>query len=469
MHQLTKITLSKFLCTPSKITLDKPSLTTASPICPFDFYVESNSFRGPIPEVHHLSTVWEMATDINFDNVIATVETVDDKEMVLFPSKLIKEGTTYYLRAYFVTDYGDTEWSDVITVTTNLIDIIPTNIENITNCSMDYDTDKILITEVNGVTVRIVYNYYVPEGHSSSFEIDEWNGEEWISKARFIEPWPMSTDPNYAESGTDWLNEWNYPRTCSFAHCTSTKELYFTATFMTGDTLPRSLMGIYLFKYDAVDKTITVLSNDNTGLFNRDGMCLFYYDDEIFMQGGYRFDTDGSLITPDDTERTLIKFNLTTNQFSEVALTSTLKPRNYRYSCTCTRGDKSYIFGGHGKVASTQSPEFWCFDHSKSKWIAMPMYPIPDHLTYRISAIEVNPFNSLLHLVAIDNNGSNSLGLQFEGILVEFDMEEGYWLMEQPLNYRINDDEAKFIPVHASLKNEHIYISFIDDGGAQYN
>lgn len=465
MHQIVKICLSKYSCAPVKIIIDKPTITTESPICPFDFYVQSSSFIPPLAEVHHTSTVWELASDINFLNVLASIETIDDKEMVIFPSKLLKESSTYYLRAYFVTDYGESEWSEVLTVNTKFITTTSMSTIDITG-STSYPEGKALITETNNKTLMVCLS-----GSTETYiEVAERvNDLDWVTKATYSHPSGITAvDPNIFDVDYGEYTQNTSTQTQIFQSCSSETELFFCATLMSDEFMtdtPRGVIGIYLFKYDTITETLTTLITDNTGLFKRSDPALFYYNREIFIQGGYQLDTNGVLVTPVDGERTLLKYNLDTTLLSEVVLTTEVKPSNYRYSMTSAGNKKSYLFSGHGLTKTSRSSEFWIFDHINTKWIVAPMFPFIG---------EINENNIFLSAISSDGLFLNVLDLGHNTIessnltttLYQYDLTEEYWLIptniDNPISLAVGDSANMYGFISGNLINDTIYTTYLE-------
>lgn len=455
MHQLIKVTLSKFSCAPNKIVIEKPTITTESPICPFDFYVQSSSFVQPASEVTHTSTMWELASDINFLNVLATIETIDDKDTVLFPAKYLEENKTYYLRAYFITDYGESEWSETLTVATKFVTTSEPEALDITGTTL-YEDNKGFITEVAGKPIRISFVF---DSNGNFLEIAEKITDgDWVRKATYSHPSGItSVDPNNYDGG---YYSYQYDDQFQiFPSCTSETELFFCATLMTGDineTTPRTLIGIYLFRYDTATETLSTLITDNTGLFKRDSPALFYYNREIFIQGGYQLDANGLLVIAADEERTLCKYNLDTHVLSDVTVTSA-KPRNYRYSFTSTKGDKSFLFSGYGKTKPGYSPEFWCFDHSSNSWIALQMFREIDLLAEDNPSFAADISNDGLFFNMVIFKDMNS-----RAYLIQYDMIEDYWLPSQEITHPFNLVTFSYPSYTHSmfLKNESIYVLY---------
>lgn len=411
MYQLTKLTIGSKICSLTETNISKPILSIISPICLFNFKIQVEAFVPPNDEVELLTTIWELTEDFGDGNVqlLSTLETDGNLTEVVFPRELLKENTNYLIRAYFLTTIGESDWSENINIKSGFVDVI--NFEPMNLSNPDYDQGKHCVINCDNVTYDLIFNE--AEKLIYIYKYDSLNNS-WSAVISY------GTGLNfYGIGGKNSDGDVSYQ---PFSYCVSSdNKIYFTCT-ITGEFVNNhsTLIGIYLFKFDPTASIITLLSSDNTGVFKRDAPAMCYYNNSLYFFGGYQVDTTGLVITPDEDEKTIVKYNLATLLFSEVIVNGTIKPKNYRETKCAVVGNGIFTFSGTGvPLSDEKSLELWYFNFISLEWEVKPMFTLSSlDKCYITMDVDIN--NQYLN-VAIKY--ANSFKIE----LFNFFIESNYW------------------------------------------
>lgn len=396
MFKSSKICLNKTICTNQNVVVNPPVLSVITPICPFAFYVTCNNASANVA-VNHLSTVWSLALDANFTQTVISITTTgEDKNEVLFPKNLIVDGSTYYIKAYFITDLGESvSCSPLQVIVANTSFNYIAELSDI-NKFQDFTLTKYFI--YNNLLHQICYdNVDSPRG--VQLKINKYNGTIWEQLLV------------YDNNKTLTIQKDNFP-----SFCLDGDNLYLALT-MTDTTL----LGIYLFKFDLLTNTLTTITSDNTGLFKRDGSAMFVNGEYVYFVGGYELLNFNTLKPPEDTESTFIRMNKTTNVFEEVTLTdTTFRPKNYRGSRVVKVGNDIWLFSGYTSTVTAIVSDISVFSFQDMKWVSKQRFPYMNKLNNQVFDICLSADTKYLNLFALDNllNSFN---------LFKFNLDDEYW------------------------------------------
>lgn len=436
MYNLSKVCFDKKKCYAQPITINPPTLSFVSPLCPFSFTGTCNNASGS-ETVVHLATVWELALDSNFVNVVSTISTEgEEKNSVTFPRASIVDGSSYFIRAFHITDLGESNWSDPINITSGY-SYLNTTAELTNLGSYEATSERSEFFIHNNILHQITFDTKKRTA-PLTLKINKYENESWTNLQSFN------------DSNSTLKNSFSLFPT----FCLDGDNLYITITLATVDTF----LGIYLLKYDILTNTLSIVTKDNTGLFKRDQPAMIANGDYIYFVGGYVIDgpTSDKMYPPTDTERTFLRMHKTTNIFEEVVLTDTsFKPRNYRGSKIIKVGNGFWLYGGtgtkgYGSFNVTGSPELSYFSFDQMKWTPKQIFPFLNLLSSAYIDLSVTSDNKYLNLVSV----------AYDVTLFTFDLTLEMW--DIFTTYSLSSLGLAF-PAGIFIKNEYLYIDG-DDG-----
>lgn len=407
MYQLIKLSVGSKLCSLTKITVPKPVLSIDPPICLFNFKVKTEAFIPPNENVELLVTVWELTRDYGdgFTSVISTIETTGNTNEVIFPREVLIENADYLVRAYHLTNIGESDWSDNINIKSGFVDTISFEPEILDN--VGYEQGKHCIIHCNGNDYNLIW-----DGNSERIRIHKYDPDNAM--------WgdPVEYGAGLSIMNVGGRNSYGYPSDQPFSHCVGAdNNIYFSAAIEYAP-IENPHFTVFLFKFDTTTSTITMLASENTEIFKRDAPAMCYYNGALYFFGGYQIDVNGTVITPTEDEKTIIKYDLTNLTFSEVIVNGTVKPRNYRETKCTVVGDGVFTFSGMGSpLSNSRSPELWYFNFVSLEWEAKPMFTLGS-LDECYMTMDVDSTDQYLN-VLIDYQGSIAL--------FNFFIESNFW------------------------------------------
>lgn len=453
MYKFSKIALSKNSCADEVVTIPKPTVVAQSPICPFDFHVTLTSDPPPLGVIQSAS-VWELATDNLFKSVVATIESSGPTmNEAFFPKKIIKGDSTYYLRAYTITNLGESVWSDTVTVETGFTGFTDPEVTEYGASSDNWWNQK-AITYINNVPYAIQF-----DNGNSAINMFKHNGTSWW----FLSNYGTTYNPYIDRVGArSPFNEWGSADIESFAFCDDGTNIYVTATLINASGL---LIKIVLLKFDTQTETWSDYNLPNDGLFNRDAPGMFHRNGFLYFVGGYAVGADGKTISPTEDERTFFKFNLQTSELSPVTVNGALKPRDYRHTRIAQTDDGFYKFAGRGAPVGehssfTNAPELWYFSFVTNSWTAKSQFSKGDYLSDCFVGFDIAPTKDYLYAMftPCQNTAMYDNGKIF---LYRYSLDSMFWepyvILDQPVM-------GYWFVSYATLKGDEAWFLYIEQG-----
>lgn len=107
--------------TPISSFINTPSILIEPPLCPYNFALAASQFDPSSPTLLHTRTVWQVATDGAFTNIIANIQTTEDLTSILIPENTCNTATEYFVRVRYESNEIVSQWSPIINTTTGYV------------------------------------------------------------------------------------------------------------------------------------------------------------------------------------------------------------------------------------------------------------------------------------------------------------------------------------------------------------
>lgn len=407
MYNLEKITLGDKICVATKANIPTPIITHIAPLCPVNFSLGCEAFVSNVPNIEHLSTTWELSNDEQFNFVIHTVNTTITKTSVVMPRRLLQDNTTYYARAYFITNLGESEWGPIVTLTSKFTDFnypFSKALNIFPSVQLADFTQQALFARVDSHILGVTINTDI-----KNIEVYEFNTatNAWVLKDSFGQS--TVTDPIKRDFISSMISKGDYNK--PFNYYINGNHLYFVGTMVEVIEDIETIKGYRCFHYDTNTGNLTCHIYDLSMESLRDNISIFFYNDHLYFLGGFPLVNDIPTLTNDTY---FIKWEISTNTFTPVESLGEIKPINLA-GCKClVKGDDVYIFStiNIDGTYDDNSKVLWLYSLTSKTWTRLPALPVS--LT--------NPFD-----IDFDQEKNNLILINGATDFYTFNFKENIW------------------------------------------
>lgn len=398
---VSKINLAGSVCSDEQFYVYPLVLTADLPLCPFNFIIshESPTYLDKDEMVHNgtpSEIVWDLCNTEGMS--ITTFIQTENFGSFKFPSKYIEPETSYIVQAYvIIQDIGESAWSH-IHVNSKFLNWSQEGSKAVINWS-DFgmpteDTSSFEYNKVVDAGIPVSVQLGVEQNVGIKLRISAFdNSTEDIATIKYEANIEDDTTQIIGGIYFDAYLQQYQDRADPFVCCgDGNGNIFIGMTFLSitamdeGGHISTSFVRHVLFQYSLSTNQFTELTdNIETPLLNKEGYAMCVKDGMLYLIGGYQVDATGAWVSPLEEERTFLRYDPTLNVMTNMEVIG-YKPRDYR-ACKLAVSDTGILkFGGRGKVTNESdiqnAPEMWFFEFSSKTWIAYPMFPYADYLSW---------------------------------------------------------------------------------------
>lgn len=448
MHKICLLELDSVNCSDAIITVEKPTLIgPVGLVCPFNMTFGISDFTTSSVENEYAGTVWEFSFDNFLTTSYTTTTYVFDEPFVTFPPKLLSDQSVCQVRAHHLGLLKSSVKSDPLEVTLNVTALSSMSMSDLGDLNSNYATFQQV--EVVGGEEFILWVRGDEAFSPIVIMLKRANGiiDQVATLAQ-----PSTKIKGFSGLNSNGVAEYNAVNSCQ----DGMGNIFYLMTIVTydPDTYVTAFNTVRLIKFNTLTNQFSILATTQThARLNRDFMGLAYYNNKLYMKGGYEIGTDGKVITPTDTERTFMVYDLATNALTDMEVLGDLKPRDYRGSRLVSTDEGIWCFSGKGAPVAGDvgegawCPELWFFRFYTKKWEAFAHFPAQAYLTNYNDFGFSKDGKSLI--VSFSNSGELKWYL--------FDLEDHYWIPQEPIRFLLAGG-AVGEPYRSFIRDGYCYV-----------